>query len=326
MKNDPLPLNERAAQILLDILPNSNVPVLCSDAVWPIRPRPHLSQWQRRSGTATDFTVWDKTYAAALLGLPRAREELTMNLHFAAARLLPDAPLVLFGLKDAGIAAAERVLQDLFVNVTLALTKFHGRVFIARTPRTEQLIDGVDDWRRANTVNLLGKEVSLVSFPGLFAEGMLDSATALLMAQLSSMPAPKIVLDYACGTGVLALAAQQLWPEARLHLLDHDALALRAARWNIGRGEAHEAEYVQAENMAACSARYDLIVSNPPIHLGVIQNYDVVEQLVMDAPNYLARGGKLVLVTQKTVPVQRWAKNATVIAQEEAFKVWVVTA
>ena len=320
MGADLLALNYRAAELLQAAQEDKREPVLLLDAAWPLVGV--AATWQRR-GAATDDTLWQSDYAGALLGLPRAREELAMNLHLAAARLLPEAPLALFGLKDAGIAAAEKLLVELFEEVTLALTKHHGRVFLARRPRRDTLIETVDDWRRADTATLLGQEYSLVSYPGLFAGGQIDAGTALLLRQIPQlgMPAPRLVLDYACGIGVLGLAARHLWPQAALHVLDHDSLALRAARHNLGSGAV---EFVQAENLAPLTARYDLMLSNPPIHAGNKLDYSVVQQLVEEAPRYLAARGQLLLVTQQTVPVQRWAKTAETLVQEQGFKVWRV--
>ncbi len=318
---DLLPLNLRASQQLLDRVTNPQQPFLCADAVWSLPQTPPLRFWQRR-GSKTNFSVWDGRFSGALLGLPRSRDELTMNMHLVAARLEPDAPLVLFGRKDAGIAAAERAAAAVFAQVTLAQTKFHGRILLATGPHHENLVDQIDDWRRAHTVNVLGKEISLVSYPGLFAGGALDAGTALLLRMLPQWTKPpKMMLDYACGTGVIGVAARQLWPEASVHALDHDALALRAVALNLPG-----AELLQAENLSSCSARYDLIVSNPPIHLGAQQDYSVVQNLVTTAPDYLARGGQLVMVTQQTVPVQRWSKQATTLLQEDGFKVWSVKA
>lgn len=318
---DLLPLNLRAAQHLLDMAPKPQQPFLCADALWALPQTPPLRHWHRR-GSTTDFSVWDGRFSGALIGLPRSRDELVMNLHLAAARLEPEAPLVLFGRKDAGIAAAERAAAGIFAQVTLAQTKFHGRILVAARPQNAGVIEHIDDWRRAHTVSLLGKDISLVSYPGLFAGGMLDAGTALLLRILPQMvKAPKLLLDYACGTGVLGMAARQLWPEAKLHSLDTDALALRAVALNLP-----EAERLQADSLSVCSARYDLIVSNPPIHDGARQDYGVVQKLVTMAPDYLARGGQLVMVAQQTVPVQRWAKQAMPLLQEDGYKVWSVKA
>lgn len=119
---------------------------------------------------------------------------------------------------------------------------------------------------------------------------------------------------------MIGVAARQLWPEASVHALDHDALALRAVALNLPG-----AELLQAENLSSCSARYDLICRRP-IRIGAQQDYSVVQDLVTTAPDYLARGGQLVMVTQQTVPVQRWSKQATTLLQEDGFKVWSVKA
>jgi 16S rRNA (guanine1207-N2)-methyltransferase len=318
MEADLVQLNQRAAAFLLEQMAKPESKVFLADAVWPLKPRPQLAHWQRR-GAATDFSVWQGDFAGALLGLPRARDELEMNVHLVAARLRPQAPLVLFGLKDAGIAPAEKLLQNLFAETTCALTKHHGRVFIAKQPYKAKLRADIEGWRSHADIVLDAETIRLASYPGLFAAGKLDAASALLLAQLPSLPMPKILLDYACGTGVLALGARRLWSQARLHLVDHDALALRAARDNVPG-----LEYIHGEALSVCSARYDLIISNPPIHAGRKQDYSVVERLVGDAPLYLTRGGRLVLVAQQTVPVQRWAKTATVLVQAEGFRVWQI--
>jgi 16S rRNA (guanine1207-N2)-methyltransferase len=320
MEPDLLALNTRSAALLLELLPTPNVPVFVSDAEWPVRPKPHLGLWQRR-GVATDMSVWQREYAGALLGLPRSRDELLMHVHLVAARLRPEAPLVLFGLKNAGIMAAEKTLGTIFAEVTTALTKHHGRVFIARHPKQVGVQAAISAWRTQNSVSLGAATVALAAYPGMFAGGTLDPATALLIEQLSGLAAPKTVLDYACGTGIIGLAALQHWPQARLDCVDHDALALLAAAENVPQAGA----FVQAEDLSACAGRYDLILSNPPIHHGKRQDYAVVEKLVTTAPHYLARQGVLLLVTQQTVPVQHWSQHATVLVQAEGFRVWRVT-
>ncbi len=156
-------------------------------------------------------------------------------------------------------------------------------------------------------------------YPGMFAAGRLDPGSALLIECMARLPAPKLMLDFACGAGILALAARRCWPDARLHLLDYDALAIMAARENIAG-----AEYIQGDGLASCRARYDLIVSNPPIHAGAKQDFGVVKELLAAAPRYLTSRGHLVLVTQKTVPIARFAPAATVLAEENGYRVWQI--
>ena len=78
--------------------------------------------------------------------------------------------------------------------------------------------------------------------PGLFAGGGVDVMTAYLLATLAAAtPAPFAdgarVLDFCCGSGVIAATLLARAPRLRVHLLDADALALRCARRNV-RGAA----------------------------------------------------------------------------------------
>ena len=78
------------------------------------------------------------------------------------------------------------------------------------------------------------------------------------------------ILDVGTGTGVLAFAAQRLWPSARIVASDIDAVAVAVARGNarvnavrLGRG-AGRLELLVADGMAGprMSGPHDLIIAN----------------------------------------------------------------
>ncbi|CAK0886071.1 unnamed protein product, partial [Prorocentrum cordatum] len=156
--------------------------------------------------------------------------------------------------------------------------------------------------------------------PGLFAGGLVDVMTRHLLDQLQavdslprehpstppwSLRGPDCrVLDFACGSGVLAAGVRQLWPEARLVLLDADAVALEAARRNVPGAE----EVVLADGLGGLGAAeaaaepFDLIVSNPPVHRGHADDLSVLMRLISEAPARLRPRGELWLVSQEHVP------------------------
>ena len=51
------------------------------------------------------------------------------------------------------------------------------------------------------------------------------------------------------------------------------------------------------------SPQFDWIVSNPPVHMGLTDDFRVVRHLAREAPNYLRPGGSLWIVAQVYVPV-----------------------
>ena len=79
-------------------------------------------------------------------------------------------------------------------------------------------------------------------------------------------------------------------------------------------------------SVAALPGPFDLIVSNPPIHAGSAQSLHTVEDLVREAPGVLAPGGRLLLVAQRRLPIQRILERTypliDTVADRESFRVW----
>jgi 16S rRNA (guanine1207-N2)-methyltransferase len=166
-------------------------------------------------------------------------------------------------------------------------------------------------------------EVEQTSYPGLFAKGRLDPATALLLETIRTPEPGTMVLDFACGAGVIGNNLLSREPAIQLHLLDSDAVAVAATQENVPQGEVHTgASLTQLPD----NLRFDLIVSNPPIHDGKARDYAVVRDLIKNARSRLNRGGALWLVVQRQVPVgnlleERLAKTRA-IHEDGQFKVW----
>jgi 16S rRNA (guanine1207-N2)-methyltransferase len=128
-------------------------------------------------------------------------------------------------------------------------------------------------------------------------------------------------LDFAAGTGVLAAAVETRGTNLEIDMIEADALALAAARENVtcARG------LCVARIMAAEKQRYDLIVSNPPLHEGIVESHRVLERLIAEAPPHLRPGGTLLLVVQRRVAVlplmQKAFPMARIVADNGRFTV-----
>jgi ribosomal protein L11 methyltransferase len=68
---------------------------------------------------------------------------------------------------------------------------------------------------------------------------------------------PRRVLDLGAGSGILALAAAALWPEAEVHAVDNDPVAIQVARENAARNGAAIATGVEWPPGA-----FDLVMAN----------------------------------------------------------------
>ena len=139
------------------------------------------------------------------------------------------------------------------------------------------------------------------SWPGLFAHGRLDTGTAFLLEQLPD-PGGARALDFGCGVGVIGEVLRRRGAQT-VDLSDRDALAVHAARRNVVGARVHCADGLP--DAAASEARWDLVVSNPPIHAGPDPDWSVLEALARSLPGRLQPGGQGILVTQVTVPIAR---------------------
>ena len=182
--------------------------------------------------------------------------------------------------------------------------------------------------------------VPWVTYPGLFAGGVWDVMTAFL---LRSTPAsafrsrdvskPFAFLDFCSGSGTIAAAARLLAPsDARIVCLDADAVALEAARENLGSDA--RVSFVASDGWSGLPAgegddaeTFDLVASNPPVHLALQPDFTVLRALVEGCGRRLRPGGQCWFVAQRYVPVgaicaDAGAEGAECVAADDRFAVW----
>jgi len=298
-------------------------------------PAPHLALSLEESGTAVTrwhrflspgqiCTPWPPSgpFDEVWVRMPRSSLETCMLLHAAAARVPDGAPVHLFGAGDEGIRSAAKHFPAGTGEVRPALIKRRCRVLVADRVTPPPREDGLDGWQTRAPIDWGTGPRDWTFYPGVFAHGRLDSATALLIETLPPVPTGARVLDFGAGTGPLAAAAlERAGDGAEVVLLDPDAISLAAAARNVPAGN-----LVLARDFTGISGPFDLIVSNPPIHAGRAQGLRTVEALVRAAPQALAPGGELVMVAQRRLRVgdllDRSFKRVRTAADRGPFRVW----
>jgi 16S rRNA (guanine1207-N2)-methyltransferase len=266
------------------------------------------------------ITPWppDGPFASAVLRLPLDKGAYEMALHAIAARLPRGAPLLVYGPNDEGIKSAPKAFSPFYDEAETIAAKGHARIWRAtRTAVMEGLRGTLAEWRKVAPLMLEGRARDWVSYPGVFAKGGLDAGTALLLRHLPEAGG-KTALDFGTGTGVVARVLADLG--ARVTMIERDAVALEAARENVP-----EAQPILGS--ALPEGRFDLIISNPPVHAGKAKNLTVLAALIGNARQHLRKGGALVIVVQQTVPVARLAEGhsaAQILAEEGGYRVWAL--
>jgi len=267
-------------------------------------------------------------YSTVLLRLPRSKDELEMLLHAAWGELAVGGTLLVYGANDEGATSAVTRIEPLFGPVQTTLVKRRCRVLRATRPETPPAGDAqvmhpeLLYWHDSFPLELEGQTREWVSFPGVFAHGHLDPGTALLLDALPTVEPGARVLDFGCGSGMIGAAVLIREPSAEVDLLDNDILSLVAAWENVPDGR----PCLGMRLAATEKGPYDLIVSNPPFHEGKSEELDVIGELIADAPNYLAKRGSLLMVTQRRLPVQRPLEAAfrrvEIVAEDATYRVW----
>jgi len=280
--------------------------------------------WRRFAVGISTAAPWPEAAdcTSALVRLGKDRRALAMALDAAASVVAPGGAVVLFGANAEGIKSAGKALEAVADGVVTIDTRRHSRVLAGRRRNDIPGLRGtLDAWREVHEIALNGKTRPWISYPGVFASGQLDDGTAMLLDHLPVLARGAAVLDMACGSGIIGAVVRERFEEATVDLVDSDAAAIEATREN-----APGTTRICGDGLgAAPRARYDAILSNPPIHDGVAESLAFLQQLIAEAPSRLKHGGILQIVIQSRIRVLPWFeaafKEATIVAQDRRFQI-----
>jgi 16S rRNA (guanine1207-N2)-methyltransferase len=246
------------------------------------------------------------------LRIPTEKQALLQLLADAFGILRVGGSCAIAGATNEGIKSAAHALEALFGNVTVLATERGHRVVMS-VKRAPTVSDTTlfstaflaHDAFHPLDVIVRGVPLALCSRPGVFSWEHLDEATALL-ADVMDVRAGDRVLDLGCGTGALGLRAAQLSGAGHVTLLDVDLEAVRCVERSIHGLALHNCSVLGSDVGAAVNGdAFDLVVTNPPFHVGKATALDVPAQFIRDAWRVLRVGGRLALVANRTLPYER---------------------
>ncbi|MBC7844527.1 MAG: methyltransferase [Gemmatimonadaceae bacterium] len=236
------------------------------------------------------------------------------------------------GATTEGIKSAAGLLEARFRNTTVLGTDSGHRAVMAikrhHEPRDASLLDDEalrHDSFRPLDVAIGGSALHLFSRPGVFSWDHLDDATRILGDVLDVRPDDD-VLDLGCGSGALGMLAARRSGTGRVRLVDVDSEAIRCVDRAIGTMHITNATALCSDVADAVrDERFDVVITNPPFHVGKSTDLDVPSQFILDAWQVLKPGGRLMLVANRTLPYERLVQatfgNLTTVHDGARFKV-----
>ncbi len=158
------------------------------------------------------------------------------------------------------------------------------------------------------------------SASGVFSRKKVDEGTKLLLENLTEIKGRKI-LDFGCGIGVIGIVVAKENPESEILMIDSDAKAVNLTEKNIELNKITNAKILVSDGLKQIQEKFSLIVSNPPTH----EKRDFLEEFVVKAKKSLGKKGRLVLVLNKKVFLEKELKesfgNYKILAEGKSHKI-----
>jgi 16S rRNA (guanine1207-N2)-methyltransferase len=228
-----------------------------------------------------------------LMQIPRTLDELDEWAE-AIARYADPAVIVVAGGRIKHLTPTMNpVLLRHFETLDVSLARQKSRVLIARTPKAEvppeESVHPHREYHRD-----LG--LWLCSHGSTFAGSSVDIGTRLLLSVLrKATPDATVIIDLGCGSGVLAAAAAQARPGAKVIATDQSASAVASAQATIVANELTDRVTVVRDDglIDQPNDSADLILLNPPFHVGATVHTGQALRMFEDAERVLRPGGSL---------------------------------
>jgi 16S rRNA (guanine1207-N2)-methyltransferase len=228
-----------------------------------------------------------------LIQAPKSIDALREAVELIARHADPSVQVFLGGRVKHLSLGMNEVLRASFGEVQAGLARQKSRVITAREPRPGA--SGPSFPRREHLTEI---DLWVCAHGAVFAGPKLDLGTRQLLAMLDRM-APEITagtaIDLGCGTGILAAALARARPRLTVIATDESAAAVASARATMLANEVADRVSVRREDAMSglADASADLIVCNPPFHVGATVNPAAALKLFRAAGRVLRPGGQL---------------------------------
>jgi 16S rRNA (guanine1207-N2)-methyltransferase len=259
-----------------------------------------------------------------LVKAPKGLEALREIAEVVAATAAPDVTVLVGGRVKHMTHAMNDVLRDSFTEVSATLARQKSRVLVARGPRPAP-----SSFPRCQEHPDLG--LTVCAHGAAFAGPKIDLGTRALLRALPRMTAAGTALDLGCGTGVLAAALAAARPELAVLATDQSAAAVASARATAAANGLGDRITVTRDDAAAQVPDHsvDLVVCNPPFHLGAAVVSAAADRLFVAAGRVLRPGGELWTVFNSPLPhpatLRRLVGPTRLVDRDRRFSVAVST-
>lgn len=224
-----------------------------------------------------------------LVKAPKGLDALREIAEVVAASAAPDVTVLVGARVKHMTRAMNDVLGASFTDVRATLARQKSRLLVARGPRPRP-----SSFPRRLEHPDLG--LTVCAHGAAFAGARVDIGTRALLGCLDRMAADAATaLDLGCGTGILAAALARARPSLAVLAVDQSTAAVASARATATANGLDQRIVVVRDDAAASlpGGSVDLVVCNPPFHVGAAVVTTAADRLFGAAARVLRPGGEL---------------------------------
>ncbi|KQU06558.1 SAM-dependent methyltransferase [Rhodococcus sp. Leaf7] len=226
--------------------------------------------------------------SVVLMQLPRALAELTEIAEAIARWADPSVQVFSAGRLKHMSRSMNDVLAASFGTVTATRASQKSRGLVASDPTP------AESFTYPVRTTVADLDMTVVAHGAVFSGDRLDIGTRFLCSFLDrTAPDARRIVDLGCGTGILAVLAARLRPDAEIVATDRSAAAVASA---LATAEASGVSLTVRRDDAMASepaASADVVLCNPPFHENAAVHTGGAEKLFAAARRVLRPGGEL---------------------------------
>ena len=267
----------------------------------------------------------DEAYDGVIVHQQPSRALTETLIRQAASRLAPDGTLLVAGEVREGIKVSARVVDEVCAEARGEVVAQGARVVSGWKPRAGEVMTAPLP-RAHHAAEVAGVSLRWVTTPGIFSADGLDPASRFLLETIR-LPHKGRILDVGCGAGVLGLWCALRMPQTTVTMLDSDVASVRCAEEGIRLLGLTNARAVLSDGIrAVADERFDVVVTNPPMHWAGKQDTRLVGRFVRDAAQVIGRKGRVWMVCAPTLSLmpilQENFTEASIAGETSRFRVW----
>lgn len=230
-----------------------------------------------------------------LLRLPRSLDALEEIARLTALHAAPDVRIFAGGRLKHMTTAMNDVLGRYFGSVTAGLARQKSRVLTVSGPRSAQDLPAQRFPLEAAYDVGLPVPLRLRARGAAFGGASLDPGTRFLLPLLAQARAVDSAVDLGCGNGAIAAYLALTRPGIKILASDQSEAAVTSTELTLAaNGVSARAVVRRADALSWLpDASQDLVVLNPPFHIGASVHTGIAHKLFADAARVLRSGGEL---------------------------------